>query len=245
MTQAHGKKTKIYVDEFNISGDSNSVESAGTVDTAETSTMGNNSKEYLPGLDDDTLSIGGYFSNGTGGMDDVIDDYRTGSETAILTYCPEGVADSAIVYTTEGAICTGVNTKSSLTGAVTMDSTWQTSGGKERMLVVYEGTITATTTGAAVDFGSAGTALAGAAVIHFTALAGSGTLNVHLHQSSDNDGDTYDDLTDGDFTELTAIGSERITWDGACEEYVKAVMTVSGFTSCTVLVVAKIGGTAA
>jgi hypothetical protein len=245
MTQVHGKKTKVYVDEFNITGDSNSVEFAGAVDTADVSCMGTDAKAYLAGLGDGTLNVGGFFSSGTGGMDDVISDYRTGSETAILTYCPEGVADSAIVYTTEGAICTGMNTKSSLTGAVTLDSTWQTSGGRERMLVVYEGTITATTTGSAVDFGSVGTALAGAAVIHFTALAGSGTLNVHLHQSSDNDGDTYDDLTDGDFTELTAIGSERITWDGACEEYVKAVMTVVGFTSCTVLVVAKIGGTAA
>lgn len=246
MAKKHGKNTRIYIDEFNISGDTNNVDVAATVDSAETSGMGTNSKTFLPGLADATISITGVFNDGTGKVDTVLADYRQGQETGLLSYCPDGVADADIVYSNDTAICQSVQHTSGIGGAVVLNHNWKCSGDLERMLIVYEGTITETTNGSGVDFGSVGTAGKGVAVIHVTAVSGSGTLDVKLQESDDDgDQDAYGDLSGAVFTQLAAIGDQRDTWDGAAEQYLRAVMTVAGFTSITLIVAAKIGGSTA
>jgi hypothetical protein len=241
VARKHGRHCKVYLDEFDISGDSSSVEAPQTVSTAETSSFGDSAQAFIPGQTSATVSINSFWTDGTTGTDAVLEDYRDGGETAILTYCPGGADDGAPCYTNADAICTGVTPSSTLTGAVMLNSQWQCSGAVERMLVLYEGTITETTTGAAVDFGGAGTALAGAAVVHVTAVEGSGTIDVKLQESSDNDADAYADESGATATQMTAVGAQRFTWAGATEQYVKAVITVAGFTSVTILVAAKCG----
>lgn len=243
MAKKHGKQCRVYVDEFDLSGDTASVEMAPTVDMAETTGMTLTSKTYIPGTVGTTVNCSGFWGDtATTGSEEVLTDYWEGEESAILTVCPGGVADETIVYTNAAAYLTTAPVSGAVGGAVAMNHNWQASGDMERMLVLYEGTITETTTGEAIDFGSAGVAASGAAVIHFTALAGSGTLDVKITDCATEDGE-YADESGAAFTELTAIGKERDTWDGACAQYLKVVMTVSGFTSCTLIVAAKTGGT--
>ena len=248
MARTHGKGSRIYLDEFDISGDASSMDQAGTVDMTEVSGMGDVAKEYLPGLADSTFTLAAWWDDtATTGSEEVLTDYWKGAETGILTYCPEGVADSAIVYTNAEAGCTGLTVTGGIGGAVAANSTWQSSGALERMVVLYEGTITETTNGASIDFGSVGTLLAGAAVIHVTAWTGGGTLDVKLQESSDATGtpDTWADESGAVFTQLTAIGSEHDTWAGATEQYVRCVMTVVTASSITLMVAAKCGATLA
>ncbi len=245
MAIPHGKDTRIYVDEFNISGDSNSVDPTFTTETAETQGMGGTAhKTRIAGQRDTKLSIASFFNAGTGNVEDVVTDYALAAETGTLTVCPDGVADSAPAYTVREAVCASMKPPAKLGAAVALAHDWEATSPADRELVIYEASPTGTATGAAIDFGSVGVALMGAAVIHCTSVTGSGTIDVHLHQSSDDGGgDPYADLTGGAFTQLTGVGHERITWAGACERYVKAVITIAGFTACTLLVVGKIGGT--
>jgi hypothetical protein len=242
MAKKHGKDSRIYVDSYDISGDSNKVDFANTLETAETSGFGQTSRTYLAGQGDGTVSVTSFWTDGAGGTDAILNAYRQGGDTAIVTYCPEGVADGAIAYTTHGAVCTQATYGSVIAEAVKAKHQWQTSGGRERMLVLAEGVYGSSAHGAGVDFGSAGVVGAGAAVIHVTSVTGSGTIDVHLEESSDNGStDAWADEVGAAFTQLTGIGHEHITWAGALERYVRAEITISGFSAATLFVAAKAG----
>lgn len=241
MAYAHGRGAYVYVDEFNISGRSSSAEVSPTVETADVTGMGGSvAKSYIAGLADCTATINGFLYSGDGDVEDVITDYWSGGETALLTVCPKGVADSAPCYLLRDAICTAATPSANLSGAVALNHTWQSVAGAARLLVVYEGSPTASADGASIDFGAAGTAGLGEAVIHCTSVAGTGTIDVKLQESSDDDdADSWADVTGGAFTQLEDVGAERITWAAAAEQYVRAVITIAGFTACTLFVAAK------
>ena len=244
MAKIHGKDTKIYLDEFDITADSNNVEWNMNMEVAEVTGMSASSKAYIAGLVDTDITIGSFFENGAGGNEDIITDYWTGGETGILTVCPDGVSDGDVAYTCDTTYCTSVGVPASLNAAVAMNHTWKASAGIERMLVLYEGTVTATTNGESIDFGGAGVVGSGAAVVHLTSVTGSGTIDVKLQESSDEGvGDAWADESGATATQLTAIGSERFTWAGACEQYVRCVITVATFTAANIVVLAKTGGT--
>ncbi len=58
MAIPHGKDTRIYVDEFNISGDSNSVDPTFTTETAETQGMGGTAhKTRIAGQRDSKVTL--------------------------------------------------------------------------------------------------------------------------------------------------------------------------------------------
>ena len=205
---------------------------------------GSTVKSFIAGLADATMTVNGFFYSGAGDVEAVLANYRTGGSGTELTVCPEGVADGSPCYHLRDALCTNVTTSANLTSAVALNHTWQADGGSARLLVLYEASPTASADGAGVDFGSVGVAGSGEAVIHCTSVTGAGTIDVKLQESSDNGvGDAWADIADAEFTQLDAIGSERITWSGAAEQYVRAVITIAGFTGCTLFVAAKTGGT--
>ncbi len=246
MVAKHGKSARIYVDEFDVSGDTNAVTPAFTVEVAETHGLTAAHKTRVAGQADSKLQVDSFWTNGTGGTDDVVSGYHTGTATALVTTCPGGVDDAAECYLLRDAICTASSPPAKLGAAVALSHSWESGAGADRMLVVYQDSPTASANGAGVDFGSAGAAGSGAAVIHVTSVTGAGTIDVKIQESSDNNvGDPWADEAGAAFTQLAAIGKERITWAGACERYIRVVITIAGFTGATIFVAAKTGGSKA
>lgn len=243
MAIPHSKSTRVYLDAYDISGKSSSMAPSAEVETADVTCLDDTARTFIPGNTNARISHNGFWEDGAAGLDAILAGYDAGAR-GILTYCPAGVADGAFAYSNHQAIMTSKPITSRVGEAVALNSEWQVSGGLKRLLVVYEASPTASADGSGVSFGSAGVAGSGEAVIHCTSVTGAGTIDVKLQQSSDNgDTDAWADISGGAFTQLAAIGSERITWSGAAEQYVRAVITISGFTGCTLFVAAKTGGT--
>jgi hypothetical protein len=245
MAYAHGRQTKLYLDEFDISGRSFTANIAGSQDPAETTGMGGTTdRTYISGITGPvTAAISSFFYSGSGDVEDILTDYYEGNETGLLTICQRGVVDDAACYHLRDANCKGLEVVSRLAAAVAMNSEWEADDGCDRMLVVYEASPTGSENGSGVDFLGAGPAGSGVAVLHCTSVTGSGTIDVKLQESSDNgSGDAWADISGAAFTQVAAIGSERITWSGATEQYVRAVITISGFSAATIFVAARTDG---
>ena len=69
-TFVHGKGTRVYLDEFEMTTYFNSADVTLTNETAEITAFGATSKAYLLGLADGTLSMGGMWNQETDGSDE-------------------------------------------------------------------------------------------------------------------------------------------------------------------------------
>lgn len=107
-TFSHGKATKIQVDNAagtltDITNVSNSVEMPRPVDTAETSTFGSTAKQYVPGMNDSTVSISGLFDPTFDAMiSAVLDGQADGTiVSSTVEYGPTGGLTGKTKYTCE------------------------------------------------------------------------------------------------------------------------------------------------
>jgi hypothetical protein len=121
----HGKNTEISLDNASgvptdISQYCDNVDFPGlNADTAEVTTFGSDSKEYVPGLKGGTFSISGPF-------DETVDAVLAGivGKEGSFSYVPGG---GTVTYSGE-AICTGYNIQSGIGGAVTYSANFQITG---------------------------------------------------------------------------------------------------------------------
>lgn len=63
MARMHGRHTRVYVDGYDLSGDSNSFEPGYAADTAEVSAFGDTKKSYVVGLADPAIRWQGVFND--------------------------------------------------------------------------------------------------------------------------------------------------------------------------------------
>lgn len=91
--------------------------------------------------------------------------------------------------------------------------------------------LTANTTGTGVD-GGASSANGGVGYLHVTAYSGFTSVAIKVQDSADDN--TYADLVS--FTNVTAVGAERVTVAGTVEQYLRSVVTVTGSGSITLFV---------
>jgi hypothetical protein len=84
-TFIHGKDTKVYVDEFDLSGYVTSADFAMTNDTSEITAFGASAKAFLVGLQDGTLSLSGLWSADTDGSDEELQAILGSATTPIVT----------------------------------------------------------------------------------------------------------------------------------------------------------------
>ena len=74
MAFRHGKAAKVWLKTYDLTSFFDSIEVAYTGEANETTTFGNNSKTYIPGLADGTLSLGGLWDDSAGGSDAALAD---------------------------------------------------------------------------------------------------------------------------------------------------------------------------
>ena len=132
-TFRHGKSTSLKVDNSggsltDISDTLTDVSFPETIETAETTSFGSNSKTYIVGLKDATISISGNF-------DATVDAHLAGiagqSATVSFEYGPEGTTSTFVKYTGE-AILTSYEKSGAVGDVVTYSAEFQVTGAVTR-----------------------------------------------------------------------------------------------------------------
>lgn len=133
MAFVHGKDSTFKLDNSggsltDISAYVNSVDFPQTVDLAETTTLGDDNKEYIVGLKDATISIAGAWDSTA---DDILGAVVGQASSLSYEYSPEGTASGKVKYTGE-AFITSYSTSSPVGDVVGFSADLQVSGAVTR-----------------------------------------------------------------------------------------------------------------
>lgn len=235
-TFRHGKNTAILYSQYNLSSFLNEVSSSTEVETGETTAFGQNSKTYVVGLNDGTMSASGLFeatsTAGSEGVDPVIS-ASLGSDTdGVLTYAMSGLtvgqpAKIAAVQSTSYEVSSPVG------DVVSISAEFQANGGIQTGLILASGTVsTATTTNGTAQDNAASSANGGVANFHVTANANGGSTTLKVQHSADNS--TWADLSGVTITAgANTRTSGRVAVSGTVNRYVRGVAVTASTGAIT------------
>jgi hypothetical protein len=220
MSAQHGKSTSVLVGKYDLSGYLNSVDWSRSCDTAETTVFGLNSKTYIPGLMDGSLSAAGLFDGAVGAVDEALA-AALGTANTPVTFCLQGSGTQGNRVKLAQAIETEHTTSSPVDDVVATNASFQPSGGVWGGVVVEPLTakVNAGNSAGSVD-NAASTANGGIANLHVTShTSGSGTYKVQ--HSTDNS--VWVDLIT--FTAAAAATSEQKSVAGTINRYLRGAWT--------------------
>jgi hypothetical protein len=223
MAFAHGKASKVFVNQTEFSTYLNNVDVARTNDVAESTTFGKSSKTYIAGNQDGTFSVGGFFD----ATADATLQPLVGGSDFVFVMGIDGVDALDRCSFAQGNI-TNYGVSSPVGDIVASSIDIQADSGLYNGLVLENATITASGNGTARD-NTTSTANGGGAFILATAVSGSTpNLTAKIQHSADNV--TYVDLVT--FTSLTSAGAEfkQVAKGTTVNRYLKVNYTVTGST---------------
>jgi len=216
IVHKHGKGTEVYLNGWNMTQILNSADWDHSVDTADTTTFGDNDMTYIPGLRTGTVNLSGLWSDdGSGGgstahLDGVFDDVL-GSSTDVKLVVGLGgstYADPAIIATLQE---TQRAASSPVSGAVTTNVVGTINGrtalGKWIAPMVARSSNTAETTGTTVGLNGSTTAETGYVMqLHVIAGTTSGDATAELATTvqDSSDSSTWVDLPT-QFTDVSGV----------------------------------------
>jgi hypothetical protein len=187
VAKLHGKNTRVYVDGYDVSADSNSLEPSYQADTVDISCFTNSSKTYVVGLPDPQIRQAGVFNDaGTTGIHDLMKG-RVGSMVALDTPFSDALAAKGVGGT---VALNEYSVSSQIAGAVTVSAAYSggdTTGVWEFLSTVRnKGALLTGTSGAqgGADLGTAFIAANGTVSGHLQLFGGTGTAVI---QSSPDD----------------------------------------------------------
>ena len=234
----HARHTRILVDEFDFSTDSNSLSVAVTSNPIDVTCFQATALDWLQGFAGGNIAHGGYYivGAGEGEMEKEIYDRRETPANVVTAMfgtnteaCPSYVIPSTYADQWE--------TDAPIDGALTLIANWNGGSGIRRGLRVWTGTFSSTgaqTSPAYIDLGAVGTA-GGFAYLHVTAITGGATDAIILLESDDNTGFSSA-ATEATWT-FSAVGAEEKTLSGTIDRYVRLNCMDLG-TATTLVVVA-------
>lgn len=152
MSKFHGKNVRVYIDGYDISGYTNSLDVEQTADPVEVSTFASSSKEYVVGLYDSKVSHSGFFDDaGTAGGHAVLSG-RLGSAVNFMALV--GAEPGGYGFAGSAELENAYSVAASIGGAVTHKtglSNEGTQGVDPTVTIVGRGTLAAAGTSAAVQ----------------------------------------------------------------------------------------------
>jgi len=239
----HARYTRILVDEFDFSTDSNSLSVAIANNVIDVTCFQATAVEQLTGYSGGIISHNGYYIPGAaeGELEKEMYDRRETSGTVAALFgtntaaCPAYVIPSAQAETWEvGA---------PIDGALTLTGSWTGGSGIRRGLRVWTGTFSATgaqATPGYIDLGAQATA-GGYAYLFVQTITGGATDAIILLESDDNT-DFSSAATEATFT-FSAVGASAATLSGTIDRYIRLNCTDLGTaTSFVVVCVACVSG---
>lgn len=236
MVFTHGTNARIWMDGFAASVYLEDVSADGKIDKAETSTLSDTAKTYIPGLEDGTIKMKGFFDVNTVSPTSTFEAFlNTHRRTSFpVTYFPNGgltISSPAVIFT---GFLMNYQIDASVKDAVQGKVEYQSSTGLQAAKVLtVDGARTATDAdGEGRIDGLAGSANGAIAVLSVSRVLGTlPTLDVKLQHSTDDS--VWVDIPSGAFaqkTAVTGVTAQYLSIPGTINRYVRAVWTIAGTT---------------
>ncbi|MFZ1755035.1 MAG: hypothetical protein WBO46_14960 [Caldilineaceae bacterium] len=235
------KHTKLLIDEFNFSGDSNSLSLTTAVAALEDTGFQATGTTFVPGLPSGSLSHGGYYSGKGAGYVEQELKARLGTASTVYVaalFGTNGVARAYVLDTTWGS---NLSMEMPIDGLITLSGEWPGVGKLRRGLVVFDGTISATGGQTSVDFGAAGS-VGGEAYLFVQAITGTATDATIDVESDADDNFAAGATVEGTFT-FSLASVQKVTMSGAVLRYIRINATdMGGATDFRVVAVVCVDG---
>ena len=170
-TPRHGKNTKVFIDEYDLSASLREANVTAEADTAETSAFGTTDKTYVVGLVGSNASLSGMFSGAAGEIDALFNTWNGDDLDHVTTICQEGVGAAGAGIGRKATVMAGKFSSrqitASLTDMVGIQANVMGDGVNRQGVLLHDYATAETTTGnsTSVDNG-AGTTFGGAAHLH-------------------------------------------------------------------------------
>jgi len=215
MAFAHGSKAVIYLMGMNASPYLNDISMSGSVETAEVTVFGNTGKSYIPGIQDGTLHLSGFFDGNipldTNTFSYMANSYALGPSQAqpCSIYLPQGDGNGVVGYGFQGVVDKDT-IKTPVNAAGTVEVNLTSSSGWEGGFVTAPLAARSAASGTTVVIDNLVASSNGcSALMVTTAVAGTAgpTMTLTIQHSVDNV--TYVPLMT--FAAQTAIGDQRIS----------------------------------
>ena len=233
MSFIHGKNTGVLWAEFDLSNYLNEASTPLETEASETTTFGEGSKQYIPGLGDATVSLSGLFDTNADGLGQVQD--RMGESGGDALTVGQGGLTPGGPATLVSCITSSRETTSAAADVVAMSAEFASNGvyGLGHVLAGLE-TITASKSGPALD--NAAQTTGGLRVNwHVTENAHDAGVEFLVQHSVDNS--VWVDVGAWTSTAST-VGSHEATFSGPIEDYLRVEITAPGSGAITYAVAA-------
>lgn len=241
MTAVNSRYTRLWVNEFDFSGISNSLEVAITNQREETTCFQDTGKVFTNTDQEATITQQGYFQNaGAGEFEQEMYESIANNEALYLAALFGTHVAACPAYVARTTRTLELPIKAAIGGLITVGGQWFNGVGISRGLRAYAGTISATGAQTYIDMATVG-AGAGFAWLFVQAKTGTITNATITVQCDDNTG-FGSPATKGTFT-FSAIGAYEIALSGGLERYVRINCTsMGGATNFTVGVIVAAQG---
>lgn len=240
-----GCQTKILIDEWDLSGDSNSVNLTADVAVLDYVTFQNCFQQRLPGLPMSSIAHTGYFSGpGAGEMEEELH-ARLGSGNDVIVGIILGTALTAPVgYCLRTAFNQQLRLNAPVAELITVDGNWSgnTAEGLQRGLQVALATAEDSTgaVGSGADFGAAGSA--GGRVFVFVQDIGGTATDAVIKLQSDSDSN-FGTAADEATITFSAVGGYSAALSGTVNRYLRAYIDdLGGADDISFVMVACVAG---
>lgn len=235
-TFRHGKTTRLFFDQYDLSSQFRSAAAVSTVDVAETSAFGTQNKTYVTGMKGGTVSAEGMFSGGTTDEDAILSAILGVESKSNLIVCPDGGATIHRRCWMASVIETTYNVTAPVSDIVGVTADFQVDSGVDYGDIAHGDT--AESTVGAVNFTSKDwtttTSVGGVCFLSlYTNTRDAGSIVVKLQDSADDA--AFADITGATFSSVAfaALSSQRIqlATSTAVRRYVRAVSTITSGAS--------------
>lgn len=235
-TFVHGKSTGVLLDKYDLSAFFNSVDTAQSLDVAETTSFGSSAKSYVPGLHDGTITLNGMYSQDANGIDVVLQTALGATTTPIISIPIETgtIGRKAIVAKAHE---TNYATSSPVGDIVTVTADFNASTDATANLTYGIRTGVMLTAGSSIAFGSLGDL---ASVDNAASSSNGGVANLHVTANTIAGGNTTikvqssaDNISFADLITFTAVGASTTTSQqsavtGTVNRYLRVTASTAG-----------------
>jgi hypothetical protein len=236
-TFVHGKSSKVYLDEFDMSAYLNSTDVGYAQDTAETTVYGASSRAYIPSQASGTLSFGGLYDaiTGAGSSDKEFEAILGSTTNPLLTVAIDGgtIGNRAVIARADETAYT-ISTPVADINSVTAD--FQCSSDPANNIDFGVASGVQLTTGASIAHGSLGalasvdnaasSANGAAGLIHVPVNAVNGNTTIKIQHSANNS--SWADLISFTAVSSAAITSQMSAVAGTVNRYLRVTASTAG-----------------
>jgi hypothetical protein len=239
MARKAGATSRVYVDEFDVSGLSNELDLSIDVELPEVTAFSDAAKTFVEGKYGHRATVNGFIDLDDDAWDEQA--FTIIGEDALHTvglYPGSDAGQGEVGYEVQSRPARQPRPVN-VAGAVLLNMEWQGDKPVVRSTVLASEAVTGTgdISGSNIQTGASSAGEVFVAILRVLSVSGTGSITVKLQESQDDgSGDSYADLIT--FSAATAVGVERKTTSSATEAWKKVnVSAFSGFTSVTIMVV--------